>query len=145
DPTLCSDDMFNDRAWISQGRRAGIRETACPISGDYSGTVPEESSLCAKIASDCNNPDIMFYTVSLCHNRSHIFERKFCSVLFKPRRKGIILSFRKDFILIKLIFFLMHTHTQSVNISALATGTKMALCLLIRSVVICPIISALYV
>lgn len=51
-------------------------QTACPIMGDYIGVLPGDNGLCAKVASDCNNPDIMFYTVSSCDNRSHIYEGK---------------------------------------------------------------------
>ena len=75
-PELCQDSQFIDRPWITQGRRQSLQPTPCPISGDYTGVVPEETSLCTKMSSDCNNPDIMFYTVSLCQNRSHVFERK---------------------------------------------------------------------
>lgn len=50
------------------------QSTPCPIMGDYTGEVPGASGLCAKVASDCNNPDIMFYSVSSCENRSHVYE-----------------------------------------------------------------------
>ena len=46
----------------------------CPIMGDYTGEVPGTHGLCAKVSSDCNNPDIMFYTVSNCEERGHIYE-----------------------------------------------------------------------
>lgn len=52
------------------------QSTPCPIMGDYTGEVPGASGLCAKVASDCNNPDIMFYSVSSCENRSHVYEGK---------------------------------------------------------------------
>lgn len=48
----------------------------CPIVGDYTGTIPGAIGLCARIASDCNNPDIMFYTVYNCENSTHIYEGK---------------------------------------------------------------------
>lgn len=44
--------------------------------GDYTGEVPGTHGLCAKVSSDCNNPDIMFYTVSNCEERGHIYEGK---------------------------------------------------------------------
>ena len=53
------------------------QSTPCPIMGDYTGEVPGASGLCAKVASDCNNPDIMFYSVSSCENRSHVYEGEF--------------------------------------------------------------------
>lgn len=51
--------------------------------GDYTGEVPGTSGLCAKVASDCNNPDIMFYSVSSCENRSHVYEGKCVCVSVK--------------------------------------------------------------
>lgn len=54
------------------------QSTSCPITGDYSGVVPGTSGLCAKVASDCNNPDIMFYSVSSCENRTHVYEGMYC-------------------------------------------------------------------
>ena len=56
------------------------QSTPCPITGDYTGEVPGASGLCAKVASDCNNPDIMFYSVSSCENRSHVYEGKCAKV-----------------------------------------------------------------
>jgi hypothetical protein len=51
--------------------------TSCPISGDYSGVIPGSSGgleLCAKVENDCNNSDIMFYSVFSCENRTHVYE-----------------------------------------------------------------------
>ena len=47
------------------------------MAGEYEGVVPETGEqLCAKLYSDCNNPDIMFYTVISCENASDIYEGK---------------------------------------------------------------------
>ncbi|XP_074594666.1 uncharacterized protein LOC141850036 [Brevipalpus obovatus] len=75
-PRLCDEIQFASNAWVTQGKKSVSIETPCPITGDYTGEVPGESGLCAKVASDCNNPDIMFYTVSSCENRSHVFEER---------------------------------------------------------------------
>ena len=72
--SLCDDIQFTSHEWVSQGRKNIAIPTPCPITGDYTGVVPGVTDICAKIASDCNNPDIMFYTVSSCENRSHIYE-----------------------------------------------------------------------
>lgn len=50
--------------------------------GDYTGEVPGTHGLCAKVSSDCNNPDIMFYTVSNCEERGHIYEGRKTYCLF---------------------------------------------------------------
>ncbi|XP_042145363.1 uncharacterized protein LOC8051363 isoform X3 [Ixodes scapularis] len=69
--SLCSDEQFADTAWVTQGR--GQASTAgCPITGDYTGVIPGTTGLCARVASDCNNPDVMFYSVSSCDNKSHV-------------------------------------------------------------------------
>lgn len=73
--SLCNDDQFKDAAWVTQGR--GQASTAgCPITGDYTGVIPGTTGLCARVASDCNNPDVMFYSVSSCDNKSHIYEER---------------------------------------------------------------------
>lgn len=73
--SLCSDEQFADTAWVTQGR--GQASTAgCPITGDYTGVIPGTTGLCARVASDCNNPDVMFYSVSSCDNKSHVYEER---------------------------------------------------------------------
>ena len=45
------------------------------MAGEYEGVIPQTGGqLCAKLYSDCNNPDIMFYTVISCQNASDIYE-----------------------------------------------------------------------
>lgn len=44
------------------------------MAGEYTGIIPDEKTHCAKLYSDCNNLEIMFYTVYACYNRSSIFE-----------------------------------------------------------------------
>lgn len=51
-------------------------EEPCPISGEYTGVIPDASGLCAKMYSDCRNPHKMFYSVSSCHNLSMVYEGK---------------------------------------------------------------------
>lgn len=50
------------------------KRNPCPVSGDYTGYIPDATGLCAKLSSDCNNPDIMFYTVSNCATKSEVYE-----------------------------------------------------------------------
>lgn len=75
--TLCDDpQQFKDTAWITQGKIHSTTLSACPITGDYTGVIPGAAGLCARVASDCNNPDIMFYTVSNCDNKTHVYEER---------------------------------------------------------------------
>ena len=55
------------------------KEDACPISGEYTGVIPDAEGLCAKLYSDCRNPQKMFYVVSNCLNHTEIYEGKFKS------------------------------------------------------------------
>ena len=48
--------------------------SSCPVAGEYTGVLPDDPRFCARLSSDCNNPDIMFYTVTSCSNASQVFE-----------------------------------------------------------------------
>ena len=65
---------FLDRTWVTQGRQDVTETTPYPIVGEYSGVIPDTDGLCAKAYSDCNNPEIMFYTIFNCFNRSEVYE-----------------------------------------------------------------------
>lgn len=56
------------------------KEDACPISGEYTGVIPDAEGLCAKLYSDCRNPQKMFYVVSNCLNSTEIYEGKIQSI-----------------------------------------------------------------
>ncbi len=61
---------------MTQGRLEVTDPTPYPITGEYSGVIPDTDGLCAKLYSDCNNPEIMFYTIFNCFNRSEVYEGK---------------------------------------------------------------------
>ncbi|XP_003742687.1 uncharacterized protein LOC100901396, partial [Galendromus occidentalis] len=98
---LCSDERFASSEWITQGRNPAMQQSqsgGCPIVGDYTGSIPGAIGLCARIASDCNNPDIMFYTVYNCENSTHIYEEREYNCLGNWDEDGITYSFthRRD-------------------------------------------------
>ena len=62
---------------MTQGRAEVSDPTPYPIIGEYTGVIPDTDGLCAKLYSDCNNPEIMFYTIFNCFNRSEVFEGEF--------------------------------------------------------------------
>ncbi|CAB4063576.1 unnamed protein product [Lepeophtheirus salmonis] len=78
---LCDDESFVDETWRTQGRLSVTDPTPYPIIGEYTGVIPDTDGLCAKLYSDCNNPEIMFYTIFNCFNRSEIFEEREYSCL----------------------------------------------------------------
>ena len=51
-----------------------FKQSPCPVAGEYNGVIPDATMLCAKLYSDCNNPEIMFYTVFSCGNNSLVYE-----------------------------------------------------------------------
>ncbi|KAF4525297.1 hypothetical protein B566_EDAN014818 [Ephemera danica] len=65
--SLCDDANFpDDTAWITQGKMDVVEKTPCPIAGEYTGEIPDNTGLCAKLYSDCNKPEIMYYTIANC-------------------------------------------------------------------------------
>jgi len=72
--SLCQNEKFPQETWVTQGRITVFSEEACPISGEYTGVIPDAVGLCAKLYSDCRNPQRMFYSVSNCHNLSEVYE-----------------------------------------------------------------------
>ena len=54
---------------------------ACPVLGQYTGIIPDATELCARLVSDCNDPQHMHYTVAACFNTSEVYEGKFHSTI----------------------------------------------------------------
>ncbi|XP_017782762.1 PREDICTED: uncharacterized protein LOC108567065 isoform X2 [Nicrophorus vespilloides] len=71
----CDESNFQDDAWVTQGRISNNVETACPISGKYTGTIPDNDDLCAKLWSDCDARELMYYQVSNC-TTSEVYEER---------------------------------------------------------------------
>ncbi|GIY78196.1 uncharacterized protein CEXT_619671 [Caerostris extrusa] len=69
-----------------------------PNHGRLHGEVPGTHGLCAKVSSDCNNPDIMFYTVSNCEERGHVYEEREYRCLGSWEEDGILFTYtqRRD-------------------------------------------------
>lgn len=49
----------------------------CPISGEYTGIIPDTTDLCAKLWSDCRAPELMYYQVSDCITLELYEEREY--------------------------------------------------------------------
>jgi len=45
-----------------------MEESPCPVSGVYTGLIPDETTLCAKLSNECEKPETMHYAVQV---RSH--------------------------------------------------------------------------
>ncbi|KAK8745086.1 hypothetical protein OTU49_000454 [Cherax quadricarinatus] len=71
---VCSDDMFRGQEWSTQGRLDPENLSGCPITGEYTGVIPDAQELCARLSSVCSDPQHMHYTVHSCFNHSEIYE-----------------------------------------------------------------------
>ncbi|XP_022258721.1 uncharacterized protein LOC106474711, partial [Limulus polyphemus] len=93
---LCRDEQFQTKEWITQGKVVVKEATSCPITGDYTGVVPDTTGLCAKVASDCNNPDVMFYSVSSCSNKSHVYEERVYRCIGNWEESGALFTYTRN-------------------------------------------------
>ncbi|XP_063596545.1 uncharacterized protein LOC134773284 [Penaeus indicus] len=98
---ICSDDMFRGQEWITQGRLDPENHAGCPITGEYTGVIPDAKELCARLASDCRDPQHMFYTVSSCFNSTEVYEERDYRCLGQWSEGGVMYTF---------------THRRDVNI-----------------------------
>ncbi|XP_023327677.1 uncharacterized protein LOC111700851 [Eurytemora carolleeae] len=100
DKSLCRDENFLDRAWTTQGRMRIGEKAPYMFTGEYTGVIPDTDGLCAKLYSDCNNPEIMFYTIFNCFNRTEVFEEREYECLGQWEENGVIYTYteRRDMI-----------------------------------------------
>ena len=100
DESLCRDENFLDRAWTTQGRMRIGEKAPYMFTGEYTGVIPDTDGLCAKLYSDCNNPEIMFYTIFNCFNRTEVFEEREYECLGQWEENGVIYTYteRRDMI-----------------------------------------------
>ena len=98
DESLCRDENFLDRAWTTQGRMKIGEKAPYMFTGEYTGVIPDTDGLCAKLYSDCNNPEIMFYTIFNCFNRTEVFEEREYECLGQWEENGVIYTYteRRD-------------------------------------------------
>lgn len=74
--TLCDDKNFNENNWLTQGRLdENLIISPCPVNGEFIGIIPDAEGLCAKLSSNCQQPDIMYYQVAAC-DEDQIYEGK---------------------------------------------------------------------
>ena len=53
--------------WLTQGRLDhNLIVSPCPVSGKFTGSLPDAKGLCAKLSTACTSSDIMQYEVSEC-------------------------------------------------------------------------------
>ena len=98
DISLCREENFQERTWITQGRLETKEKAPYMFTGEYTGVIPDTEGLCAKLYSDCNNPEIMFYTIFNCFDRTEVFEEREYESLGQWEEEGKIYTYtqRRD-------------------------------------------------
>lgn len=99
DDRLCDYAKFGDMtSWITQGKSLVEEPTACPILGNYAGELPDAKGICSQLYSDCDAPEIMYYTVSECRNNTAIYEQREYQCLGQWEEEGRLYAFtyRRD-------------------------------------------------
>lgn len=66
------------RAWLNVPGLEGLQVSPCPVTGEYSGFIPKQMGLCARLASDPTHQEIMYFTVSDCEQQE-VYEGTFTS------------------------------------------------------------------
>ena len=95
DISLCREENFQERTWITQGRLETVEKAPYMFTGEYTGVIPDTEGLCAKLNSDCNNPEIMFYTIFNCFDRAEVFEEREYQSLGQWEEDGKIYTYTK--------------------------------------------------
>ena len=95
---LCNVDNFSPSKWLTLGRTQINDLPHCPLVGEYSGTLPDAEGLCAKSYADCNNPEVMFYTVFNCNNQSEVYEEREYRCFGQWQEDGLVYTYteRRD-------------------------------------------------
>ncbi|XP_059608854.1 uncharacterized protein LOC132256448 [Phlebotomus argentipes] len=95
---LCTDDNFDGSRWITQSRESmHTHYTQCPVSGEFTGFIPDAEGLCAKLSSDCKSQNILYYEVSAC-DTGEVYEEREYQCLGQWEENGLLYAFtyRRD-------------------------------------------------
>nr|XP_040222749.2 uncharacterized protein LOC120949487 [Anopheles coluzzii] len=97
--TICNDFYFNDDRWLTQGRLdSNDIVSPCPIIGEFSGIIPDDEGLCAKLSSECESQDIMYYQISACDYANEVYEEREYRCLGQWTHRNIVYTYtqRRD-------------------------------------------------
>ncbi|XP_022258536.1 uncharacterized protein LOC111089773, partial [Limulus polyphemus] len=72
-PSFCRNHRFEPHTWVTLGRIDVTESESCPISGTYIGAASGGERLCAKLATDCDSPDILFYSIRGCKDKPYSY------------------------------------------------------------------------
>ncbi|XP_058121055.1 uncharacterized protein LOC131285020 [Anopheles ziemanni] len=113
--TICNDFYFSDDRWLTQGR-LGSNDivSPCPIIGEFSGIIPDDEGLCAKLSSECESQDIMYYQISACDYTNEVYEEREYRCLGQWTHRNIVYTYtqRRDVGTYECFVGTMHSDRQ---------------------------------
>lgn len=74
---LCEEPNLDQSHWMTQARLERVVESPCPITGRYSGRIPDLPGTCAALSSNCITKEIMYYRVTDCDTGELLEERTY--------------------------------------------------------------------
>ena len=71
------------------GKKLPVK-TSCPMSGEYSGVMPQDPTACLTLSSDCTSADTVYSTVNQCSDPTNTYEGRWYEghynyILFKAK------------------------------------------------------------
>lgn len=93
---ICDDMYIDDSRWLTQAR-LDDSQVMSPVTGEFTGLLPDAIGLCAKLSSECTSPDIMHYEVSAC-TYDEVFEEREYRCLGQWEEIGLVYTYtqRRD-------------------------------------------------
>merc|ERR1711944_350272 len=85
---------FLQRTWNTQARTEMLSQYLVQLR-EYNGILPDAPEFCSKMSSDCNNPNIMYYSVSSCSESSQIYDDREYQCFGQWEEDGLLYTFTK--------------------------------------------------
>jgi hypothetical protein len=93
DLRLCSEENLAKFPWVTVAKEAVL--TPCPLSGSFTGVVPDAEGLCARSSTSCSRPDLMEYQVYSCENTTEVYEDRLYQCFGQFQDGGLVYTLTK--------------------------------------------------
>jgi len=93
DLRLCSEENLAKFPWVTVAKETVI--TPCPLSGSFTGVVPDAEGLCARSSTSCSRPDLMEYQVYSCENVTEVYEDRLYQCFGQFEDEGLTYTFTR--------------------------------------------------
>jgi len=93
DMILCSQENMEKSPWVTVAKETVI--TPCPLSGSFTGVVPDAEGLCTRSSTSCSRPDLMEYQVYSCENITEVYEDRLYQCFGQFEDEGLTYTFTR--------------------------------------------------